>query len=47
MVENWILGKIFEYLKLFVFTSISKASVNRGWDEIRLEKTGEVDLVLG
>jgi len=25
----------------------AKASVNRGWDEIRLEETGEVDLVPG
>lgn len=45
MLENWILGKIFEYLRLFGFTSISEASVNRRWDEIRLGETGEVDLV--
>lgn len=45
MLENRILGKICEYLKLFGFTSINETSVNREWNEVRLQATGEVDLV--
>lgn len=45
MQENCILGKIFEYLKLFGFTGISEASVNKGWDEKRLEGAEAVDSV--
>lgn len=40
-VQDWILGKVFEYLKLFDFTNINQASSIE--DEIRLEETGEVD----
>lgn len=44
MLENWILGKIFEHLKLFDFTNISQASGIIG-DEMRRGKTRDADFV--